>query len=147
MMRIPLLALLASLLAGIAIAQGVSSVRQVPPTETVEPPPMRETVDTNLREARNYPEQPPLIPHAIEGYEVSANFNKCLTCHERSAVEQSQAPMVSVTHFMDRENQVLAQVSPRRYFCTQCHVPQHPDAPLVENTFIDIDTLLTMPRE
>jgi cytochrome c-type protein NapB len=55
--------------------------------------------------------------------------------------------MVSVTHYIDRNGQVLAQVSPRRYFCTQCHVSQHPDEPLVRNTFIDIDTLLSMPQE
>jgi cytochrome c-type protein NapB len=146
-MRIPIVAVLASLVAGVAIAQGVSSIRQVPPTESADPPLMREAEDTDLREARNYPEQPPLIPHAIEGYEVTANFNKCLTCHARAATGRSQAPMVSVTHFMDRENQVLAQVSPRRYFCTQCHVPQHPDAPLVENTFVDIDTLLRQAQE
>jgi cytochrome c-type protein NapB len=50
--------------------------------------------------------------------------------------------MVSVTHYMDRHGQFLASISPRRYFCTQCHVPQHPDEPEVENLFIDIDTLL-----
>ena len=30
---------------------------------------------------RNYPDQPPLIPHAIEGYALDLNANKCLTCH------------------------------------------------------------------
>jgi cytochrome c-type protein NapB len=50
--------------------------------------------------------------------------------------------MVSVTHYIDREGQVLGAVSPRRYFCTQCHVPQHPDEPGVANLFVDIDTLL-----
>jgi cytochrome c-type protein NapB len=32
--------------------------------------------------------------------------------------------MVSITHFMDRDGQFLASVSPRRFFCTECHVPQ-----------------------
>ena len=50
--------------------------------------------------------------------------------------------MVSVTHFMDRENQVLAEVSPRRYFCTQCHVPQHETRPLLNNTFVDSEDLI-----
>ena len=30
---------------------------------------------------RNYPDQPPLIPHAIEGYALDLNANKCLSCH------------------------------------------------------------------
>ena len=50
--------------------------------------------------------------------------------------------MVSITHFMDRDNQFLAAVSPRRYFCTQCHVPQKEVKPLVDNDFVDIDQLL-----
>ncbi|TNC48566.1 hypothetical protein FHG66_13545 [Rubellimicrobium rubrum] len=54
----------------------------------------------------------------------------------------TQAPMVPVTHYMDRSGQVLAEVSPRRFFCTACHVPQYPVDPTVENTFIDTDTLL-----
>ena len=58
----------------------------------------------------------------------------------RQYTEQSQAPMISVTHFMDRDGQVLAAVSPRRYFCTQCHVAQTEAQPLVANTFQDIDS-------
>lgn len=112
--------------------------------ENGAPPPMRAQLDTDLREIRNYPEQPPLIPHAIEGYQVRRASNKCLTCHARARTGESQAPMVSVTHYSDRHGQVLASVSPRRYFCTQCHVPQYPDAPLVENSFVDIDTLLSL---
>jgi cytochrome c-type protein NapB len=51
--------------------------------------------------------------------------------------------MLGVTHFADRDGQVLASVSPRRYFCNQCHVPQHDVRVPIDNTFIDIDTLLT----
>ncbi len=38
-----------------------------------EPPPMRAQMNTDIREVRNYPEQPPVIPHAIEGYQLTAN--------------------------------------------------------------------------
>ncbi|WP_099045539.1 nitrate reductase cytochrome c-type subunit [Pseudoponticoccus marisrubri] len=144
------LAVLACLVGGLAAAQSmnnISTLRATDPPEDEMPPRMRPFVDTDLREARNYPEQPPLIPHDVEGYEVSRNYNKCLSCHARAATGRSQAPMVSVTHYIDRHGQVLASVSPRRYFCNQCHVPQRPDEPMVTNTFIDIDTLLTMPRE
>lgn len=51
--------------------------------------------------------------------------------------------MVSITHFMDRDGQFLASVSPRRYFCVQCHVPQSPVKPPIANRFVDIDALLS----
>lgn len=111
------------------------------------PPNIPSEVNDDLRKARNYPEQPPLIPHKIEGYQIDKNANKCLTCHARSAVEDSQAPMISVTHFMDRGGQVLASVSPRRYFCTQCHVVQHDSKELVGNTFVDVDHVLDYLKE
>lgn len=91
---------------------------------------------------RNYPDQPPTIPHQIRGYQIDLNSNKCLSCHSRRATEDSKAPMVSVTHFMDRDGQTRAAVTSRRYFCTQCHVPQHEVKPLVENTFVDVDAML-----
>jgi len=101
--------------------------------------PMRNTIE---KEVRNYPEQPPVIPHAIEGYQIDINGNKCLSCHARARTGESQAPMVSITHFMDRDGQFLASVSPRRFFCTQCHVPQNLAVPPVTNDFVDIDTML-----
>lgn len=140
-----LLAIPLVLVAGSALTQmqiEVDRTRHAPLAEEDVPPPMRPQVDADIREVRNYPEQPPVIPHAIEGYQLTANFNECLDCHARAATGVSQAPMVSVTHYMDREGQVLAEVSPRRYFCTACHVPQYPVDPVVENTFIDADTLI-----
>jgi len=104
---------------------------------------MTPTRNTTEKEVRNYPEQPPLIPHAIEGYQVDLNGNKCLSCHARARTGESQAPMLSITHFMDRDGQFLASVSPRRFFCTQCHVPQHDVKAPVANDFTDIDTLLS----
>lgn len=91
---------------------------------------------------RNYPEQPPTIPHNIRDYQIDSNFNMCLSCHSRGASPQTGAPMISVTHFYDREGQVLAAVSPRRYFCLQCHVPQADVKPARGNNFQSIDTLL-----
>lgn len=110
--------------------------------EILPAPLMTPQSNQGRRAARNYPEQPPLIPHSIEGYQLDLNFNRCLDCHSRVATEESQAPMVSVTHFMDNEGQVRAAVTARRYFCTQCHVPQHDVRPLVDNTFVDIDRLI-----
>lgn len=92
--------------------------------------------------SRNYPEQPPTIPHNIRDYQIDRNFNMCLTCHSRSASPQTGAPMVSITHFYDRDGQALAAVSPRRYFCVQCHLPQADVKPARSNNFQSIDTLL-----
>lgn len=105
--------------------------------------PMTPTRNTAERETRNYPEQPPVIPHSIDGYQVDINGNKCLSCHARARTGESQAPMVSITHFMDRDGQFLASVSPRRFFCTQCHVPQNVVTAPVSNDFVDIDTMLS----
>jgi cytochrome c-type protein NapB len=105
--------------------------------------PMTPTRNTSEREVRNYPEQPPVIPHAIEGYQIDLRSNKCLSCHARARTAESQAPMISITHFMDREGQFLASISPRRYFCTECHVPQNVAKPPVSNDFVDIDTILS----
>ena len=105
-------------------------------------PPMTPMRNSAEKEVRNYPEQPPVIPHSIDGYQIDLHSNKCLSCHARARTAESQAPMVSITHFMDRDGQFLASISPRRYFCTECHVPQNVTNPPVSNDFVDIDTML-----
>ena len=84
---------------------------------------------------RDFVQQPPLIPHAIRDYQITRNFNKCMDCHAWSKTKETGATKVSVTHFKTREGQELTNISPLRYFCTQCHVPQADARPLVENTF------------
>jgi len=111
------------------------------PMSEVQAPPLARPVTDDVRRMRNYPEQPPVIPHSIEGYQLTLNANRCLDCHKREFTEGSGAPMISVTHFMDREGQVLADVTPRRYFCTECHVQQTDAAPLVPNTFQDMNQI------
>lgn len=103
--------------------------------------PLPKWVIDDLRRMRAYPEQPPVIPHSIDGYQLSVNANRCLACHKREFTQDSGAPMISVTHYMTREGQMLADVSPRRYFCTACHVPQADTRPLVPNTFTDMSEM------
>ena len=137
-------AILVAALSTMVMAQGFSALRGATPLNQEGPPPaMTPEQNSSIREPRNYPEQPPVIPHTTEGYEISANANKSLSCHARTRVRESQAPMISITHFTDRGGQYLASVSPRRYFCTQCHVPQHNVQTPVTNDFVDIDALLT----
>jgi cytochrome c-type protein NapB len=109
--------------------------------ETSRVPEMKHYQKDGMVITREYVQQPPLIPHKIDGYQVTVKYNKCLTCHSWSNYKQSGATKISQTHFEDREKNVLANVSARRYFCLQCHVPQANTAPLVENTFKPIDAI------
>ena len=89
----------------------------------------------------DYVYQPPLIPHSIRNYEISTNANKCLSCHSFKRSVESGATKISVTHYGTREGLVLSDVSPRRYFCLQCHVTQADTGLLVENDFKRVDSL------
>jgi nitrate reductase (cytochrome), electron transfer subunit len=101
-----------------------------------------EATSENFRNERDVPpiprdfiQQPPLIPHTIKGYNITLNFNKCMDCHAWSRYKETGATKVSLTHFKTRDGTELSNISPRRYFCTQCHVPQTDAKPLVANTF------------
>lgn len=146
-MKKTLVAALLSLACGLAstalLAQSIDALRTAPIPTEAQAPAIAPLKNTSERQVRNYPEQPPLIPHSIEGYEIDLNSNKCLSCHARARTGESQAPMLSITHFMDRDGQFLASVSPRRFFCTQCHVPQHDTKAPVDNDFVDVDTMLS----
>lgn len=106
-----------------------------PIEQEARPPAIAKPTNDDIRQVRSYPEQPPVIPHSIRNYQIDLNFNKCLVCHSRTAAPAANAPMVSVTHFMNRDGQVLTDVSARRYFCTQCHVVQTDVRVLIPNTF------------
>ena len=106
----------------------------VPIQDTIAIAPARQERDTRPID-RDFVQQPPLIPHKVEGYEVTLNFNKCMDCHAWSRYKESGATKVSLTHFKDRDGGELSNISPRRYFCMQCHVPQTDATPLVANKF------------
>lgn len=84
---------------------------------------------------RDFVQQPPLIPHTTRDYQITKNFNKCMDCHAWSKTRETGATKVSLTHFKNSAGQELSNISPRRYFCNQCHVPQSDAKPLVGNTF------------
>ena len=121
-------------------ASDIATLRQGTPLAEVNSSPalLGNAANEDKRKVRAYPMQPPTIPHKIDGYQIDTNVNKCMSCHARKRVEESQAPMISVTHYMDRDGNFLAEVSARRYFCTQCHVTQVSNKPLVDSTFIDM---------
>ncbi|OYW87437.1 MAG: hypothetical protein B7Z22_04480, partial [Hyphomonas sp. 32-62-5] len=76
-------------------------------TQEFTPPPLRDEENKDLKRERNYPEQPPTIPHAIRGYQVDMNSNRCLACHSRANSARTQAPMISITHFTDRDSHFI----------------------------------------
>ena len=80
--------------------------------------PLPKWVVDDFRRMRAYPEQPPVIPHSIDGYQLSVNANRCLSCHKREFTQDS---------------------------CTACHVPQADTRPLVPNTFEDMSTMGVKP--
>ena len=117
--------------------RGVTAI----PEET-RPPALGNMENKDLRRERAYSMQPPTIPHKIDNYQVDKNVNMCLNCHTRSRAPLTQAVAVSISHYMDRDGNFLAEISPRRYFCEQCHVPQVDAKPLVENRFVDVDEVI-----
>ena len=131
------------LLAGIALALFSSAVQadidslrgDVPLDEASIPATIQRVQADHSPDARAFVQQPPLIPHRIDGYTINLKFNKCLTCHSWANYRNKGATKISPTHFNDRDGGVLASVSGLRYFCVQCHVPQVDAKPLVENTF------------
>jgi len=119
-----------------AISETVSSLRGAHDIEqdSSAPAPKRYAKD-NEPIARDYVQQPPLIPHKTTNYRINLKSNKCMSCHSWSNYREAGATKISQTHFESRDKNVLANVSARRYFCTQCHVPQVNAKPLVENAF------------
>ncbi len=84
---------------------------------------------------RAYRQQPPLIPHKIDNYQITTTNNACMNCHDWPGHVEEKAPKVSETHYVDRQGARLDKIAGTRYFCQQCHVPQADAKPLVENEF------------
>lgn len=130
----------ATLMVGPGFAQDrnqLKSLRGDIGLEDLNPPPGVVKQDTPAEGMFNraYRQQPPLIPHRIEGHQVTKDYNQCMTCHDWPANIKAGAPKVSETHYSDRQGNRLDKIAGTRFFCTQCHVPQVDAKPLVENTF------------
>ncbi len=86
--------------------------------------------------ARTFSAQPPVIPHAVDNFdEINLEGNQCMDCHSGANYKKKNAPMVGVSHFVDRDGKKLQEASNARYSCVLCHVAQVDAPPLVENTF------------
>ena len=87
------------------------------------------------RFTRNYRQQPPLVPHSIDQYQIDLKANQCLRCHDWTTAGERNAPTLSMTHYLDRAGNQLDRVAGTRWFCNQCHVPQADAPALVDNDF------------
>lgn len=134
MKQIFALALAAMMLSFSASAESVKSLRDNYIGDLNETPEVS-AVKEQDRFDKNYRQQPPLIPHKIDKYEVDLKVNQCLSCHDWNRAAKHNAPKVSETHFVTREGYQLDTVARTRWFCTQCHVPQSDAKELVKNTF------------
>ena len=123
-------------LSGVAAAQELRDVASLRGAAVDEPVAVEEIFHPDERRFnRNYRQQPPLIPHAVDQYQIDTNANRCLSCHDWSHAGDRNAPTLSMTHYLDREGRELDSVAGTRWFCNQCHVPQANAPALVENTF------------
>ncbi len=121
---------------------GDDPLRPVPFGEETRPAPMVQTENDDKKRVRSYAMQPPTIPHKTDNYQVDRFANRCMMCHARTRAPETQATPISITHYQDRDGNFLADVSPRRYFCEQCHVVQMESDPAVQNRFRDVESMI-----
>lgn len=117
-----------------ATAADVRSLRTSEPNQPDAVPPIHRVIE-GVKLDRAYRQQPPLVPHQLDKYEIDLKVNQCLRCHEWPYSDQERAPKISDLHYLDRNGVRQDAVSGNRYFCKQCHVPQVDAKPLVENKF------------
>lgn len=121
---------------GLETIRGASTI-----DETREAERLKRVIKDKNPIKRNYVHQPPMVPHQIRGYRVDTNSNKCLTCHGWKYAAETGATKISLTHYETRDGKTLSDVSPRRYFCSQCHVTQADAPDLIDNTFKPVESL------
>lgn len=129
--------LLASVLCTTVNADALQGLRgDVPIDEEntiVEPYQMQEGVVLY----KNYRQQPPLIPHKIEKYQINLKANQCLACHSWPNNSNYKTVAAPESHFIDAQTDTKTDnIAAGRWFCTQCHVPQSNAPELIDNTFV-----------
>ena len=90
----------------------------VSPMGDVPAPALARPIVDDKRLMRNYPEQPPIIPHSIENYQLTLKTNRCLDCHRRQFTEGSGAPMISRSKPRSRNTRNAMSAAWRRCWCT-----------------------------
>ena len=136
-MKRTMIALLVSATAVVFAAEAVAldSLRGADIEKTSAKPVKHKLVEQTGGFERSYKEQPPMVPHEVDKYEVNLKNNGCLKCHSAATYEKEKSPKVGDSHYITRDGKTLEKISSRRYFCNQCHAPQLKGDPLVENVF------------
>lgn len=99
---------------------------------SVEPYQMQEGIVLH----KNYRQQPPLIPHKIEKYQIDLKANQCLACHSWPQHSDFKTVAAPESHFINSQTgEKTDHIAPGRWFCNQCHVPQSNAPELVDNLF------------
>ena len=132
---IALIALAFAIPSMIGLAAEIKSLRGDIEILAPDKAPPISNVREGARTERAYRQQPPLIPHAVDKYEIDLKINQCLRCHDWPQNVRENAPKISETHYVDREGVRLDKIASTRWFCNQCHVPQMETKPLVDNLF------------
>lgn len=122
-------------------AGGLDALRGGKPLDAGDLPPTVHKFDERGTYERNYVQQPPLVPHEVERYQIDRRTNGCLRCHSWANYRREQAPKVSRSHFQDRDGRDQPNISGRFFFCDTCHVPQVDVPPLIDNGFKPLRTL------
>lgn len=133
---LPGLTALAAIALGSALMAQSAQVNSLRGADVDEPVVLDQThQQIEGRMQRNYRQQPPLVPHKIDQYQIDTRTNQCLGCHDWSKAGERNAPTLSMTHYLDRNGNELDHIAGTRYFCNQCHVPQDNAPALVDNLF------------
>ncbi len=114
---------------GVQSLRGTTAIDEAAPVEEIK------KQATERRFPRAYRQQPPLIPHKVEKYQINLKVNQCLRCHDWPYNVDEGAPKISETHYVSRDRVALDKVARTRWFCTQCHVPQVRARAKVANSF------------
>ncbi len=74
-----LIAFLAMFFIALVSADELATLRNGEPIDQESSPQaIPKVVDADIKSRRNYPMQPPVIPHTTRSYEVNKNNNKCM---------------------------------------------------------------------
>lgn len=128
--------LFAALAVGPAQAEDVKTLRgDVALTADKAPGEMAKVRTDQKKIDRTFVNQPPMIPHTTEKYQINLKENRCLKCHDKANFKDEDAPMAGKSHYVDPDGKEGNKISMKRYFCDQCHAVQTDAKPLVENVF------------
>ncbi len=83
----------ALLMSGLVLAQSSGEVKSLRVVGVDQEPPATEVYQQQEgREVRNYRQQPPIIPHSIDQYQMDLRTNQCLACHDWTNAGDRGAP-------------------------------------------------------